>query len=266
MSDSGAAPAYWFGQTVPAPAASPATIVPCPNWSPRASGSSDERLTCFTTRPPKSSFVRSMPESMIAIVGVFLAPAPLQSCVDTGCLCPEIRISRVRCGSDHARVTRDRLHIRALGQRQEAAAGHSYRRARDDPEPLSNRSLGLDGSLECTLRARALDDDAELGAGMRSGCSTQGRVDKRHNSALNARRFASLSARLAGAGELVGLFSAVAATGTAVSAMRAMRMLAKPRPPLPQSALERESPPEPLPQRALDRIWFFSESGLCRKR
>src|SRR5437660_9843282 len=65
--DCGAAP----GKLEDAPAAIPATMVPCPYWSPVALGSRDDRFTCVTRREPKSaSRELSTPESTIAIVGL----------------------------------------------------------------------------------------------------------------------------------------------------------------------------------------------------
>ena len=52
-----------------APAAIPATNVPCPNPSPGESAPELAKFACAITRPPKSARFASIPESTIAIVG-----------------------------------------------------------------------------------------------------------------------------------------------------------------------------------------------------
>jgi hypothetical protein len=68
--------------------------------------------------------------------------------IHTRRLRPEIRISRIRRRADHARVARDRLHVRTLGKGEKAAAGERYGRAPDDPEALAKNPLCLDGLFD----------------------------------------------------------------------------------------------------------------------
>src|SRR5436309_16095602 len=57
------------GKSGEAPAAAPATTVPCPKRSPGELFGRERRLTSASTRPAKSGRTESIPESTNAIVG-----------------------------------------------------------------------------------------------------------------------------------------------------------------------------------------------------
>ena len=170
----GAAP----GWSAEPPAATPATIVPCPCWSPVAPGASEETLTLATTREPKSAvFVASMPLSMIAIVGACgRGPVPGRhgQLLQVRRLPPHLGV--LVAGRAQRRVGRDRADPAPLRQSQDLLAGQRRRHAVDGAElPAQLRRARREGGPDRRHRVAdgsrvraspALHDHAERRVGL----------------------------------------------------------------------------------------------------
>ena len=244
----------------------PATNVPCPRPSPIAFGSRFVIVTCLTTRPPKSVRPAATPLSTIAIAGTFSgasvfptkkSPTPAESThVWSFVNWPERRIREsgviARIPGRLARSTicapvssaETPFTLLKLFIRPFALPGFDFSELPTWPATVAL----FVPRLPCTMTSKTLAGWASASAIRLAGTSARAACTERP------------------------ACPAVAATGAAKAATRAR--MAKPRPGLPQSALERDSPLG-LPQSALPRrlplvpvtcrIWSSPSSALVAR-